>query len=208
MVSCSSCDYELGHEDALAEGLSLDKWSLRLADGVQTPEQFPNDKWISSRLLSLIERSGVRKVAVDVLLSTSTVANKDETLLLWIFSEDLRFSSSTNRETRRDPTRAMKVFWQPISPSAVAGTELSIEHLGLPSHNFHSLRQCLESSAQLLPQSARQFQQWHVGLLQRFDYPDVGMAAPEVDDKQDSPVEPFGKSVDIEDIPGATELLE
>lgn len=102
----------------------------------------------------------------------------------------------------------MKVFWQSVAPSAVTGKELDLEHLTLPHHIFQSLRLSLEGSAQLLPQSARDFQQWHVGLLQRFDFSDVGMAVPEVDEKQDSPVEPFGKKVEIKEIPGAASLLE
>ncbi|KAJ9646598.1 hypothetical protein H2199_002647 [Coniosporium tulheliwenetii] len=85
---------------------------------------------------------------------------------LWVFTPDLSFSSSKHQEERDDPTRAMKIFWKD-APEKVESS-FSSEELALPSPVFGALRTALRGSAELLPASAREFQDWSVGFLERF----------------------------------------
>ena len=55
----------MGLEDTLQEGWALDKSSLTVRQNAEHQQDFSPEKWISVQLLSLAERSGVRKVLVD-----------------------------------------------------------------------------------------------------------------------------------------------
>lgn len=46
---------------------------------------------------------------------------------------------------------------------------LSVEELELPSMVFEALETALRESNEMLPLSARQFHEWQVGLLSRFN---------------------------------------
>ena len=76
---------------------------------------------------------------------------------------------------RKDPTRAMKILWKPVEDVAKVMDEnhFSHEHLVFPPHVYTTLKSTLENSQFLLPLSARKFQEWNVGLLQRFSWEDV-----------------------------------
>lgn len=50
---------------------------------------------------------------------------------------------------------------------------LSVEELGLPAPAYSALREALRESGELLPSSARNFQEWNVGLLERFEDSEV-----------------------------------
>ena len=69
----------------------------------------------------------------------------------------------------------MKILWKPVEDAAKVMDEkhFSHEHLILPKHVYTILKQTLDGSKFLLPQSARKFQDWNVGLLQRFSWEDI-----------------------------------
>lgn len=73
-------------------------------------------------------------------------------------------------EKRNDPTRAMKVLWRDVDDPGemLQQQSTTLEEVVLPAMVFKSLMEALESSQLVLPASARTFQDWHVGLLQRF----------------------------------------
>lgn len=69
----------------------------------------------------------------------------------------------------------MKVFFQEkedieelLRPEVGKVTPLSVEELELPSIIFQELSDTLRRSSQMLPLSARLFNEWQVGLLSRF----------------------------------------
>lgn len=71
--------------------------------------------------------------------------------------------------------QAMKVFYQEstdvdelLHPDIGTPSPLSVEELELPSMIFDSLSGALIGSNQMLPASARKFNEWHVGLLNRY----------------------------------------
>jgi hypothetical protein len=70
----------------------------------------------------------------------------------------------------------MKVFyqpqtWQPLKPGEPESA--SIEDVEFPEELFRELDDVLARSQSLLPPTARKFQGWQVGLLERFDLRDV-----------------------------------
>jgi hypothetical protein len=133
-----------------------------------------------------------------LLLPTDTKPmNTPTTILsLWILNPTLRYSS-TNTDQRQQqqqqqqeqqqqqqqehdsPTAklAMKVFWKPISSStaeALAASESApssskSEEVYLPQAAILELKDILHRSVSYLPPSGRKFQDWHVGLLNRFE---------------------------------------
>lgn len=178
---CSTCTAEIGTVDDRAEGWRIYKWSLSVLFCVldstapsPLPPTYSVQKWISAQFLSLIENLGVRKFSVHAEDSDDASSSS---LLLWIFTPDLSFSSSVpaiHGDPRTDPTRAMKVFWQSISPTSDQRESLeqqsfSVEEVVFPKHVFGKLQEALEDARHLLPASARRFREWEVGLLERFD---------------------------------------
>lgn len=153
------------------------------------PTTYLAQKFISARLLFLVENTGVRRFHVHPSPSTSqiasqacpetasqTLADPVPSLLLWVFSPDLLFSSSIGEEGRSDPTRAIKVFyekktWRPLSAGEVE--ESSVEDVEFPLELFEELERGLRENQKVLPESARRFQGWDVGLLERFDVGEI-----------------------------------
>lgn len=71
----------------------------------------------------------------------------------------------------------MKVFWkrQTWAPPRPGEMEKADEEdVGFPAVLYAELEKVLEGSQGVLPGSARRFQGWEVGLLERFDGGDVG----------------------------------
>jgi hypothetical protein len=149
---------------------------------------YNTQKWITARLLYLIENTGLRKFHIHPAATTTPVAVEldsapaaDSTqptpsLLVWVFTPDLLFSSSMPSPGRLDPTRSMKVFyksqtWQPLKPGEPESA--SIEDVEFPEELFHELSNALAASQKVLPPTARKFQGWQVGLLERFDGRDL-----------------------------------
>lgn len=69
----------------------------------------------------------------------------------------------------------MKVLFQKredieqlLHPEAGKITPLSVEELELPSMIYQALFNALHDSNQMLPSTARTFNEWQVGLLSRF----------------------------------------
>ncbi|KAF2277527.1 uncharacterized protein EI97DRAFT_296624 [Westerdykella ornata] len=179
LLTCKACSHVLGVLDEQASGWRVWKWALSIgAAGPSLPSASPAhsahtysiQKWISARLLFLIENLGIRKFHVHADTDGASVPS----LLIWVFTPDLLFSSSvpSHKEPRNDPTRAMKIFyqkkeWSPPKPGEAEPA--SVEEVSFPQELFDELHSALEESQQLLPVSARRFQGWDVGLLERFD---------------------------------------
>jgi hypothetical protein len=65
----------------------------------------------------------------------------------------------------------MKVFWKAVNAKAAEAMMESnrVEELLLPTEAICEIEACLRSSSLLLPPSARMFQNWDVGLLERYE---------------------------------------
>jgi hypothetical protein len=166
---CNECDSFIGSAKGNDEGYRL--WKSRISI-LQNPdaasEKYDSAIFIAAQFLHLVESSITRRVVVH-----STAGSG---LLCWIFNPDIYYSSS-----KRGPTvhRAMKVFYKEIdNPVDLLDEHNStLEELALPEQEVAQLKQTLSNSAQILPQSARTFQEWQVGLLERYEKDPSGQGA-------------------------------
>jgi hypothetical protein len=186
---CKHCNATLGTPDDTSDGWRIWKWNIDMHSRLSSRTTMPfysTQKWITARLLYLIENTGLRKfhvhptppaaVALDSIPGEDTTPAPIPSLLVWVFTPDLLFSSSMPSPGRLDPTRSMKVFyqqqtWQPLQPGEPESA--SIEDVEFPEELFHELSSVLEASQKVLPPTARKFQGWEVGLLERFDGRDL-----------------------------------
>ncbi|KAI9794315.1 MAG: hypothetical protein M1833_000406 [Piccolia ochrophora] len=165
-ILCKSCSAILGTFDESASGFRILKSSVAVQSTKgSTAESFSKDVFLAAQLLSLIDHASTRRVAVYDERPIDT--DKETVLLLWIFSTDLRYSSST---VKRNPKRAMKVlFRKSVNLGEQPGMSFNTsEDLHLPSDLKDHLEHSLETSSSMLPVSSRYFQEWTVGLLERF----------------------------------------
>ena len=131
--------------------------------------------FLTAQLLSLIESSVTRKVVIHA-DSEGELGAQNAGLRLWVFNPDIYYSSS-----KRGPAayRAMKVFYKsiPNPEEFLDGSEGSNhEELVVPREDFADFKQILQGSTDVLPDSARAFQDWQVGLLDRWEQSATGSA--------------------------------
>lgn len=181
-VVCKYCNATLGTPDDTSEGWRIWKWNIDVHSQSRSRTfslNYSTQKWITARLLYLIENTGLRKFHIHPTPSATDAAGSQPStpsLLVWVFTPDLLFSSSMPSLGRLDPTRSMKVFyqpqtWQPLQPGEPESA--SIEDVEFPEELFIELRNVLGESQRVLPPTARKFQGWEVGLLERFDGRDL-----------------------------------
>ncbi|KAF2806707.1 uncharacterized protein BDZ99DRAFT_465502 [Mytilinidion resinicola] len=193
---CQTCKAQLGEVDDRAEGFRLWKWSLAIAESSAQevgPEQprnldsdiamkpklttYSNQKWVSAHFLSLIENQAVRKFCVKP--KHDDEISGEEKIMIWVFTPDLTFSSSISSSGtppttlhHPEPTRAMKVLYQLSSPTTSRSQEeqnsFSVEEVRFPPFVYKDLKTALKESGMLMPETARMFKTWQVGLLERF----------------------------------------
>ena len=115
-------------------------------------------------------------------ISTSAVEAElppSSVLSLWVLNPVLRYaatnvitqSPSSCSSQSSSGVLAMKVFWRCIDNSTASGLveSDSIEEVTLPMGAILEIEANRRSSAQFLPPSGRKFQDWDVGLLERFE---------------------------------------
>lgn len=176
---CSTCGQEIGHIDRPSAGFRLRKMFVSVADAAYAPIVHPEEKWLACQLLSCMDAQGVRKFTVR-----SGSDSSQSALDCWIFTPDLIVS--TSKANAGKPFRAIKVLWEESTRQADEGKLMNREALSqgdveMQSGELQTLRRCLERSANLLPATARNFQQWSVALLSRFDLADVQLPANDTD---------------------------
>jgi hypothetical protein len=108
-------------------------------------------------------------------------------LNLWVLTPSLKFSSNTpTKSTSRSAsgstdslwpneagsgTLAMKVFWKKVTLETAENLAEGngVEEILLPSEAICEIESCLRSTSLFLPPTARKFQNWDVGLLDRYE---------------------------------------
>lgn len=187
-LECESCNTIVGMEDPSVNGWRLLKAmvSLNTAKRSETDEtkweSHPTEMIVAAQLLELIERESARRFVVHCgqktgllvrrcLILVKPVTNQSK---LWVFNPDLRYSNSSSGHNV-SAQQAMKVFFQVtcdvdtlLNRDLGKPSPLSVEELELPNMVFDALDNALQSSNQMLPLSARTFNEWQVGLLSRF----------------------------------------
>jgi hypothetical protein len=179
-IVCKYCKHMVGTLDPTADGWRVQKWSISITSTLPSlpTYSYSVQKWISARLLYLIENTAVRKFHIHTATPRSSETAPIPSLLIWVFTPDLLFSSSIPTPNRLDPTRSMKVFyqkqtWQPLKPGEPESA--GIEDVEFPEDLYDALDDALQQSQRLLPPTAKKFQGWDVGLLERFEVTEAGM---------------------------------
>lgn len=146
-------------------------WKSRIARKQRDSDEvqvFDSSVFTGAQLLQLIENTISRRVVVH--------EGSGPGILCWIFNPDIYYSSS-----KRDATvhRAMKVFYKEIDDPLGMLDENSntLEELALPKTELASLRNILNETKTILPASARTFQEWQVGLIDRHEAKPSGLGA-------------------------------
>jgi hypothetical protein len=190
---CKHCNATLGTPDVASDGWRIWKWNVNInsrSSWTSSPS-YSTQKWITARLLYLIENTGLRKFYIHPSAPATDADSAPSTpsLLVWVFTPDLLFSSSMPSPGRLDPTRSMKVFyqpqiWQPLKPGEPESA--SIEDVEFPEELFLELSDVLRESQRVLPPTARKFQGWEVGLLERFDGRDLVKSQEDAQEESES----------------------
>lgn len=157
--------------NALASSVTLFKWQI-VCETTQVSQAPSSSECLAATLIATISRSGSSKsvlashtLDVDPKLSQSEAC---QPLHLWVLNANVVYSS-TMREGRRV---AIKVLYQDID--AEEGNKLvdsmtsGVQEISFPAAAIKAARQVLQESNDLMPASERLFQQWHVGLLERW----------------------------------------
>jgi len=163
-------------QDDSAGGLRLFKANLSACfptgngdgdNGVYIWESHATETIVSAMLLEMIEREGARRFIIH--------SGKKDGLLVWVFNPDLRYSSSS-ADYSVSGQHAMKVFFQDVSdvesllqPETGKAASFSLEELHLSTSIFEGVVGSLRLSHKTLPSSARNFREWNVGFLKRYE---------------------------------------
>ncbi|KAK0248081.1 hypothetical protein B0A54_16478 [Friedmanniomyces endolithicus] len=172
-ILCMKCYTTIGVLDPSTEGFKLRKPCLSVAVSRKSSSQgYSHEKWLSSALLAAAESQGVMRLAVHT--SDGSSSNSTSIMHAWLFAPDLMISSSAAGTT--DPIRVVKVLYQEGVPADIetlgkmGGAEGELE---VSKEEWCEMCSLLDRSAALLPEKARRFPQWNVGLLRRFVEDDV-----------------------------------
>ena len=172
-VLCVQCKACVGILDSSSRGYKLRKACLSVATGgTKASSSYSQDQWLSSILLTAAESQGVRRLVVYA--GGENGSKIEHVMHVWLFAPDLRISSSVAKAAT--PMRVAKVLHR-------AGLPADVEKLGgvgavegeveLSKNEWCELQDLLTESAKLLPEAARRFQHWTVGLLRRFTTDDL-----------------------------------
>ncbi|KAK1138636.1 hypothetical protein N8T08_002131 [Aspergillus melleus] len=174
-LHCENCDFLIGMEDTVSQGWRLFKTSLSASTPAEEQDEDGNSTWhshpietvVAAQLLELIERESTRRFVVH--------GGQKNGLLLWVFNPDLWYSNSSPDHSVT-AQRAMKVLFQIVAdvdemlhPENGKTLSLSLDELRLPPYVFYAVSRSLEGSSEGLPVSARNFREWRVAVMHRFD---------------------------------------
>jgi len=173
-VSCAQCHSPLGTSDATdinsSDRIRKSRLAVTAHFSSESAKSHSYEKWFTSYLLRSLESQGVRKFIVQY------QGDQAAALKFWVFTPTLTVSSSAARTSK--PLQVAKVMWQDCELPSVASEELNAQRLSegdieIPDFEYRELVDLLKSGSQLLPETARVFQQWRVSLLRRFDNADI-----------------------------------
>ncbi|KAE8351330.1 ubiquitin-conjugating enzyme E2-binding protein [Aspergillus coremiiformis] len=171
---CENCDALIGVEDPVAKGWRLFKTGLSVsrqsAEGENEDpswESHPMETVVAAQLLELIERENIRRFVLH--------CGEGNGLFIWVFNPDMRYSNSCSDHSIT-AQRAMKILFQDVTdvdemlhPGRGKASSLSLEELQLPPGVLSAVSETLKRRNEMLPQSARVFREWKVGIMHRFD---------------------------------------
>jgi hypothetical protein len=205
-LHCRSCSSVLGERSPTLSAIKLFKPRLAIQTSPSTPPTTHDPTiFINASLLLSIDSLATRKFILHSNLP-STLG-----LHLWVFNPDIHYSSSITGPT---PHRASKIFYRstPTPLTLLESHPTNLEEMILPSSILDEFTASLTASTNILPESARKFQEWSVGLLGRYERnPICGMEQQPLANKLgEMPEWPEGleKVIGIEEMEGHEGLFE
>ena len=185
----------IGHVDESARGYRLYKWRLKSpldkVSYVSGASDVPSTSSIITAQLQSIMLAQCCSKLILIPTGWRSSTNSDASTRLneisefkflhfWVLNPTIRYT--TNATLPRDYPHtsskfcpeskvAMKIFWKPVSGSIaekLMDTE-GVEELILPQETIVEIERDLVESASLLPRTNRKFQDWDVGLMDRWE---------------------------------------
>ncbi|PQK10846.1 hypothetical protein BB8028_0002g11650 [Beauveria bassiana] len=165
-ISCSNCATEVGTFSVLASTVAFYKWQISCEiSSVQKPPS--SSDCLVATLLSTIARSGSSKSVVmprNMPLADNTLRH----LQLWVLNNNVIFTGNQ----KSTPTSAVKVLFKEIGEKEalelVESLSNDVQDVNFPAQAIKVARETLAFSKYMLPSSERSFQEWQVGLLERW----------------------------------------
>ncbi|KAI1816487.1 ubiquitin-conjugating enzyme E2C-binding protein [Poronia punctata] len=173
-LHCSSCKQTLGVRNDDISSISLFKWQVLVKHQAQnTSESAPSlAQCVCAMLLATMARSGCSKsILVPIKAGTVEGLRKLPGLVnIWVFNANITFSST---ESSKPPIHGIKLFYRFVSQQEadkmLDSMTSDVQDISLPSDAIMIIAELLEESTRLVPESDRKFQQWKVGLLEKWD---------------------------------------
>ncbi|KAH8675892.1 ubiquitin-conjugating enzyme E2-binding protein [Xylariales sp. PMI_506] len=173
-VCCGGCSVGLGYFNREASSVTLYKWQLELDTTPGSPSSPPPSlaNCVSSMLLSVLARSGCSKSVIfptPVSQPPYPAAEVSSLLHIWLFNSNITFSST---EAQSSPVPAVKVLYKFISQAdadrIMESMTSDVQEIALPSVAAEEITSILDQSNVYLPTRDRRFQDWSVGLLEKW----------------------------------------
>lgn len=166
---CADCGSFIGtrNEAESSHRLLKSRIALRESPG-SAPQTYDSTIFIGAQMLQLVENNISRRVLVRT--------GESPGILCWIFNPDVYYSSSKRGAVVH---RAMKIFYKEVEHplQLLDDHSTTLEDLELPETEFVALKRTLEEIQDILPASARTFQDWQVGLIDRHEATPSGLGA-------------------------------
>ncbi|KIW20443.1 hypothetical protein PV08_01018 [Exophiala spinifera] len=171
IVRCDECKTITGSSPTGRPSIRLYKSRVQVRPDSrqgQDWQKYPAEVFLGAQLLSLIESSVSRKIVVHQSTGEDPTSSQQQGILVWVFNPDIYYSSS-----RRGPTahRAMKIFYKdlPDPEKFLDDHSNTHEELVVPEDDYKEFKNALAESTDILPEAAQTFQDWTIGLLDRWE---------------------------------------
>jgi hypothetical protein len=148
--------------------VSLYKWQITC--GQPSQSGLPNSvECLAALLTASISRSGSAKSVVLPSNSSGSEIAETKALYLWVLNADVKYASSLSGGKRS----AMKVLYQEIgvdqANDMITSMKADVQDIDFPSTAICQALESLKKSSLLLPQKEQRLNDWHVGLLSRWN---------------------------------------
>ncbi|KIH89724.1 hypothetical protein SPBR_07017 [Sporothrix brasiliensis 5110] len=176
-VLCAACRAQVGYFTLRQQAIHLFKWQVQVATAGQQGQPTIAD-CVAATLVATIQRTGSSKsLIVPIYELEGRVLGTEDTenvLQVWVLNGSIVYSSGRSRNpSTATPSRAVKLLYKHI-PRAEADAILEslnsdVQEINLPRETIGAVTELLESSTQLLPARDRDFKEWRIGVLDRWD---------------------------------------
>ncbi|KAK7207528.1 ubiquitin-conjugating enzyme E2-binding protein [Myxozyma melibiosi] len=153
-LRCAACTKPIGVFDAVDKSIAkIHKWNISLTlDGEKKVHD--SEIYFAEILLEIGD------IHANYHFAVSRASAKDDVVFyLWVFNNDLTYSSSFQPH----PQRAMKIFYSTSPPT----TQVVTESIDIPDDLLEETMCVLNTRNRQLPESLRKFGEWDVSLFHR-----------------------------------------